>query len=229
VHPIYPLIVLANRDEFYDRPTNPAGHWQNHPQILAGQDLLAGGTWLGVTDEARFAAVTNYREPNPPKGQLSRGALVVDFLKSDERPAEYVERIRPTADLYSGFNLLFGIAGQEIHFFSNRQGSAQLLEPGVYGLSNHTLNTAWLKITRGMARFKELISYHLISKEDCFALLADETIAADEELPDTGVGTDRERQLSPIFIRTPNYGTRSSTIVLFDSDGRFDFEEKVFV
>jgi uncharacterized protein with NRDE domain len=229
VHPICPLIVLANRDEFYDRPTAAAGRWLDHPQIFAGRDLLGGGTWLGVTDSGRFAAVTNYREPDSSKGLLSRGDLVVDFLKGNGSPSEYVEQIKAKADEFSGFNLLAGIAGDELSYFSNRGAAAELLQPGIYGLSNHALNTAWPKVTRGLGVFESLISFENISKEDCFALLTDETIAADGDLPDTGVGIDRERQLAPIFIRTPNYGTRSSTVVLFDCDGRFDFEEKVFV
>jgi uncharacterized protein with NRDE domain len=229
VHLQFPLIALANRDEFYDRPTAGASRWPNHPQIFAGRDLLASGTWLGVTDSGRFAAITNYREPDSPKGRVSRGDLVADFLKGYGSPSDYIERIKTKADEFSGFNLLAGIAGDELYYFSNRGAAAKPLQPGIYGLSNHTLNTAWPKVTRGLRVFESLISSETISKEDCFALLTDETIAADEDLPETGVGIDRERQLSPIFIRTPNYGTRSSTVVLVDHDGRFDLDEKVFV
>jgi uncharacterized protein with NRDE domain len=229
VHPNHPLIALANRDEFYDRPTAVAGRWPDHPQIFAGRDLLAGGTWIGVTDSGRFAAVTNYREPDAPRGRLSRGDLVADFLKGNESPSEYIEQIKTKTGEFSGFNVLAGIEGDELYYFSNRGATTKLLQPGIYGLSNHALNTAWPKVTRGLGVFESLVSSETISKKDCFALLTDETIAADEDLPDTGVGINRERQLSPIFIRTPNYGTRSSTVVLFDRDGRFDFEEKVFV
>lgn len=229
VHPHYPLIALANRDEFYDRPTAVAGRWPDHPQIFAGRDLLAGGTWLGVTDSGRFAAITNYRETDSPKGRLSRGDLVADFLKGNGSPSEYIAKIKAKGDEFSGFNLLAGIATDELYYFSNRGGLTKLLQPGIYGLSNHALNTAWPKVTRGLGVFESLICSETISKEDCFALLTDETIAADEDLPNTGVGVDRERQLSPILIRTPNYGTRSSTVVLFDRDGRCDLEEKVFV
>lgn len=228
VHPKYPLIVLANRDEFYERPTASAKHWDDHPQIYAGRDLVAGGTWLGVADGGRFAAVTNYREPAAPKGELSRGDLVADFLRSDDRIEEYLARVAPKAQLYSGFNLLAGHAGGDIYYLSNRPGDMRRLDPGIYGLSNHLLNTAWPKVTNGLARFEQLVAADSISIEDSFELLPDETLAADADLPETGVGIERERLLSSIFIRTPIYGTRSSTVVLFDSDLEFDFHERVF-
>lgn len=229
VHSKHPLIVLANRDEFYDRPTAAAARWVDHPKIFAGRDLVAGGTWLGVTDDGRFAAVTNYREPGAPTGERSRGELVADFLISNLSSAEYLEQVSRHAGEYSGFNLIAGEAGRDLYYFSNRGQGIELLEPGIYGLSNHLLNTAWPKVASGTKRFIEIVSKEVISKHDCFELLSDETMAAEDELPDTGVGVERERLLSPIFIRTPVYGTRSSTVVLFDNDGGFDLEEKVFV
>jgi uncharacterized protein with NRDE domain len=225
----YPLIVLANRDEFYDRPTAAAARWEDHPEIFAGRDLVAGGTWLGTTDSGRFGAVTNYREPGASKGDRSRGALVSDFLVSEQSPIDYLERVRADADRYSGFNLIVGIAGKELHYYSNRASEVQQLNKGCYGLSNHLLNSSWPKVTNGLSRFEKLVSKEQIQVSDCFQLLSDKTLAADSDLPDTGVGIERERELSPIFIRTPNYGTRSSTVVLFHDDRRIDFEEKVFV
>ena len=227
VHPRYPLIVLANRDEFYDRPTAPAGRWIDHPNVYAGRDLLANGTWLGVADGGRFAAVTNYREANGPRGELSRGALVADFLRSDLSAERYFQHVASRAHLYSGFNLIAGHAGGEMFYFANRADGVRPLEPGIHGLSNHLLNTAWPKVTNGLAQFEQLVSKDSISVDECLALLTDETLAADEELPDTGIGLERERVLSPIFIRTPTYGTRSSTVVLFDNDREFHFTEKV--
>jgi uncharacterized protein with NRDE domain len=228
IHPKYPLIVLANRDEFYARPTAAAARWPDHPQVLAGRDLVQGGTWIGVTDAGRFAAVTNYREPGAPKGERSRGELVANFLTSGIPTKTYMEQVSKSGSLYSGFNLLAGKAGGELYYCSNRRG-LQKLEPGIYGISNHLLNTAWPKVENGLQRFTEIASRKVISRRDCFDLLADETTAADDLLPDTGVGIERERLLSPIFIRTSVYGTRSSTFVLFDNDNNFEFEEKVFV
>lgn len=228
VHPKYPLIVLANRDEFFDRPTAAAARWDDHPEVFAGRDLVAGGTWLGVSDGGRFAAVTNYREPGAPKGELSRGELVADFLTSDIVADEYLKPIQSRADLYSGFNLIVGPAGGDLYYFSNRSNDIRKLGPGIYGLSNHLLNTAWPKVTNGLARFEELVSQDSFSIDEGLALLADETLAADAELPDTGLDIERERLLSSIFVRTPIYGTRSSTIVRFDSDLKVEFVEKVF-
>lgn len=228
-HPRYPLIVLANRDEFYDRPTAAAARWEDHPQVTAGRDLVGGGTWLGVADGGRFAAVTNYRDPSRPAGSLSRGKLVADFLAGSSPPSNYMSDIAEAANGYSGFNLVAGTI-DELHYFSNAANvPPRRLEPGIYGLSNHLLNTPWPKISNGIAAFEHLIASGELSKESAFDLLADETLAADDELPDTGVGLDRERILSPIFVRTPIYGTRSSTIVLAGPDGELTLNERVYI
>jgi len=173
--------------------------------------------------------VTNYREQNRPKGELSRGELVAGFLKCDQPVESYLQNVQAKANLYSGFNLIVGIAGRELFYFSNRTDDVRRLEPGSYGMSNHLLNSAWPKVTNGLSRFETIVSSGTVSKTDCFELLSDETLAADTELPNTGVELDRERSLSSILVRTPNYGTRSSTVVLFDNDNRFDFEERVYV
>ena len=231
-HPKHPLIVLANRDEFYNRPTAAVARWEDHPNVTAGRDLVAGGTWLGVTDGGKFAAVTNFRDPNSLTGSLSRGRLVADFLTGDDTAETHVDTVAENAHRYAGFNLLAGEINSdrsELFYFSNRGDGVKKLEPGIYGLSNHLLNTAWPKVSTGIRRFTEIVEQPEISKGDCFALLADGTIAEDADLPDTGVGIDRERVLSSIFIRTPGYGTRSSTVVLFNKDSGFEFDEKVFV
>ena len=228
-HPRHPLIVLANRDEFYDRPTAPAARWEEHPQVTAGRDLVAGGTWLGIADGGRFAAVTNYRDPQRPPGTVSRGRLVADFLIGDEPAGDYLERIDEQAGNFSAFNLVVGDPGS-LYYFSNAGGQRpKSLGPGVYGLSNHLLDTPWPKVSSGLAAFERLIAEDEIRMEDAFRLLADETLAADEELPKTGVGIEKERLLSSIFIRSPIYGTRSSTLVLADADGDLKLEERVFV
>lgn len=227
-----PLILLANRDEFYDRPTRPAERWPDHPDILAGRDLVGKGTWLGVTDSGRIAAVTNYRDPSQERGSRSRGALVADFLRSDASAEEYLECVRKVAGEYTGFNLLAGtIAGDlpELFYFSNRGGSVLRLGPGLYGLSNHLLDTPWPKTVRGKDLLRSAITGGGDRREAYFDLLSDRTLADNELLPDTGIGLEKEKLLSPIFIETPIYGTRCSTVIVFSSDGNFEFEERVFV
>ncbi len=228
IHPDHPLILIANRDEFYDRPTAPASRWTDKPSILAGRDLVHGGTWLGVTDEGRFAAVTNYRQPSAPKGNLSRGALVSGFLDSTEGPEEYLRELSRRSDGFSGFNLLVGDRN-EAGYFSNREGVVRILEPGIYGLSNHLLDTPWPKVRRGKARFASAISGAEIITDNLFSILGDKSLAPDEELPDTGVGYEREKLLSAIFIETPIYGTRSSTVVIADRDFNLSLDERTFV
>jgi uncharacterized protein with NRDE domain len=231
-HPSYPLILLANRDEFYDRPTAPAARWEDAPQIMAGRDLVAGGTWLGATDRGRFAAVTNYRDQRAPKGERSRGILVADFLRAETSARAFLKSVKAEAELYSGFNLIVGEISNvrdELFYFSNRSEGIRNITPGIYGLSNHLLNTPWPKVSRGLQQFGKLIENEDISFESCFELLADETIATEELLPDTGVGVEIEKVLSPIFIRTPNYGTRSSTVFSIGRDYKVELRERVFV
>lgn len=232
VHPDHPLILLANRDEFYNRPTMPAHRWEDHPGIFAGRDLVSGGTWLGVTRGGRVAAVTNYREPGVPKGELSRGDLVADFLKTDASAADYLSDLEPRIDRYSGFNLLVGEIGpvkNELYYFSNRASGVQKLTPGVYGLSNHLLDTPWPKVLRGTEQFSRFVHLPELEKEALFDLLADHSVAEDDELPETGVGYEIEKALSAIFIETPDYGTRCSTVVTFTNGGEPFLEERVFV
>ena len=231
VHPDHPLILLANRDEFYERPTAAAASWEDHPDIFAGRDLIAGGTWLGITKRGRIAAVTNYREPGAPKGELSRGNLVSEFLTTSASPAEYLAGAQREMHRYSGFNLLVGEFNEErreLFYFSNRGASPQRLDPGIYGLSNHLLDTPWPKVRLGTERFSQFVRLPDLEKQALFDLLADESLADDAELPDTGVGYEIEKALSAIFIRTPAYGTRCSTIVTFDNLFRGTLEERVF-
>ncbi len=230
-HPKYPLILLANRDEFYERPTAAAQKWQDFPNILAGRDLVRGGTWLGVTDTGRFAAVTNYRQPNSPKGTVSRGDLVSNFLKGNDSSKDYLKEIESNKDKFSGFNLLVGELNdekQEIAYYSNCSEKIKMLSSGVYGLSNHLLDTPWQKVLRGKKALTQMLSQDKFEEEKFFEVLADKTLAEDKDLPDTGIGLEKERILSPIFIETPIYGTRSSTILLIDENGEITFKEKTF-
>ncbi len=231
-HPKYPLTLLANRDEFYDRPTAKADYWKDYPDVLAGRDLVANGTWLGVTKKGRFSAVTNYRDPGQEKGEISRGRLVAEFLTTNLEPKSYLENVKSKAQKYGGFNLLVGelsSARSELLYFSNRQNEIKTFSPGLYGLSNQLLDTPWRKVVKGKAAVKELLDGQELRKEELFEVLADKTLASDEELLDTGIGYEKEKLLSSIFIETPIYGTRCSTIVTFNEKFEIDFEERVFV
>lgn len=228
VHPDYPLVIAANRDEYYQRPTARAAFWQDYPQILAGRDLECMGTWLGVTRAGRFAALTNFRDPRVSKTDApSRGQLVSDFLTSGREPREYLEEVAARAQHYNGFNLLAGDV-DGIFYFCSRTGSMQQVSHGIHGLSNHLLDTPWPKVARGKQRLQAVLE-HEPSAEVLLDLLHDREPAAENELPDTGVGTDLERVLSPALIVSPQYGTRASTAVLFGSDGSVSFSERTIL
>lgn len=230
-HPRYKLILAANRDEFYARPTAPAAYWADAPDIFAGRDLAAGGTWLGVTKTGRFAAITNFRNPSAPQGTRSRGHLVSEFLREKSSAGEYLQTVKVTADEYSGFNLLvgnFGGSQSKISYFSNQSNDIVNLSSGIYGLSNHLLDTPWHKIVSGKQAFSEAVSSEEVNEHRLFEILADDAQANDDDLPETGVGLERERLLSPLFIKTENYGTRCSTVLLIDNDGQIFFEERSF-
>jgi uncharacterized protein with NRDE domain len=228
VHPRYPLILAANRDEFYQRPTAAAAFWPDAPHILGGRDLVHQGTWLGVTRSGRFAALTNYRDPHAAKRNApSRGGLVSGFLQSETRPEDFLERLRSEASKYNGFNLLFGDQAG-LCCFSNKSGEAVRLTPGIHGLSNHLLDTSWPKVVRGKESLAQVVRSDEFLREDLFAILADRTQASDELLPETGVGLMRERMLSSIFIASERYGTRSSTVLLIDAHRQVSFSERTF-
>lgn len=226
-HDDYPLVLAANRDEFYGRPTAPAAFWDDAEGLFAGRDLKAGGTWMGVTVEGRIAAVTNYREMGMQTADApSRGGLVAGFLKGQASPREYVERLAPEADAYNGFNLIVGDTGGLV-YFSNRSGAPYCaLEPGLYGLSNHLLDTPWPKVVRGKAALRRALGAPEVSPEAILELLKDDARAPDDALPDTGVGLAWERVLSSMFISSETYGTRLSTVVTLDAGGTMAFAER---
>lgn len=228
VHPRYRLILAANRDEFYDRPTAAAACWEDAPHLIAGRDLVHGGTWLGISRAGRFAALTNYREPHvASKDAPSRGKLVSDFLSSETTAEEYLERLRGEGLAYHGYNLLLGDL-DGLYCYSNKSDRAIRLTPGVHGLSNHLLDTPWPKVVRGRESLARVVTSGDFAAEDLFAILADRTQVPDEQLPDTGIGLEKERLLSSIFITTPRYGTRSSTVLLIDSARQATFVERSF-
>ena len=228
-HPNYKLILAANRDEYYDRPSEPPHFWEDAPHLLAGRDLVGGGTWLGITRKGRIAAVTNYRDPAGIKPDApSRGKLVSDFLASTVEPAEYLDLIRGEKDRYNGFNLVLG-SPEILYWYSNRMDEAVQLFQGVYGLSNHLLDTPWPKVVRARAVFEEILHTGKdLSTDTLFRLLKDQTKAPDNRLPSTGVPLEWERILSPIFIASPAYGTRSSTVILIDKDEHVTFTDRTF-
>ncbi len=223
-HPDFPLVVAANRDEFHARPTAPLARWTDSPGIIGGRDLVAGGTWLGLSETGRFAAITNVREPGMPEGECSRGLLTRDFLMSTLSPMEFAERIE--GNRYAGFNLL--LADEHgLVYCSNRDGNPRLLDPGVYGLSNHLLDTPWPKLVAARQRFSEALP-DLPNEAGFFDLLSDKRLVDDENLPNTGVPIEWERLLSAIFVRSENYGTRASTVLWRHFDGAFAVHEKSF-
>ncbi|MGE5470573.1 MAG: NRDE family protein [Bacteroidota bacterium] len=224
VHPDFPLLLAANRDEFHARPTAPLGRWPEAPQIIGGRDLEAGGTWLGVTDNGRLAAVTNVREPGMAKGTRSRGLLTRDFLLSGESAGDYARRLDGAA--YSGFNLLLG-DGESLVYCSNRDGPPRALEPGIYGLSNHRLDSPWPKLQTARRKFADAID-QLPDETAFFELLADKSIVADADLPQTGVPLDWERLLSAVFVHSAAYGTRASTVLRQGADGSIRLHERSF-
>ena len=261
-HPRWPLVIAANRDEYYDRPTARPAYWEDAPGVFAGRDLRAGGTWLGVTREGRIAALTNYRAPDLQReGRPSRGRLVMDFLRGSQDGQDYLSDLSQKASGYNPFNIICGV-GSRLFWYSNMGGGPEPIGPGIHGLSNRLLDTPWPKVLRGKEGLaRALIAARADAAETqngsaeaesggaeqeklmrrlelegvikrvgadsapldrserrlvatLFALLYDRAIAPDSDLPDTGVGLEWERLLSPIFISAPGYGTRSSTIIL---------------
>jgi uncharacterized protein with NRDE domain len=227
-HPAYRLIVAANRDEYFGRPSAPAGFWDDHRGVLAGRDLEAGGTWLGITLGGRFAALTNYRNPADRRtGVPSRGALVSGFLTGKAGPSEYVQQVQKAATSYNGFSLVVGNA-DSLWFFSNRGGGPLRVEPGVHGLSNHLLDTPWPKVQRARAKFAKQLE-RPFDAAAAFDLLSDTERAPSAELPSTGVSIEMEERLSAIrILAAGGYGTRCSTALCFTNDGRVEFHERSF-
>ena len=227
-HPQYHLILAANRDEDYARPTRAAQFWEDHPYLLAGKDETRGGTWMGITQNGSFSALTNYRDPTlVKKDGPSRGHLVLNFLIEADSPLDYLEKVDRKAGMYSGFNLLVGNQ-QQLGYYSNQQQEIRPLMPGLYGLSNHLLDTPWPKVKTAKQELKKIVGKNTVSIEDLFELLADEREANEEELPDTGISSELEKKVSPIFIKSDSYGTRSSSVLLIDQQGTVTFEERRF-
>jgi uncharacterized protein with NRDE domain len=227
VHPIYNLIVAANRDEFYKRATAPVHFWEDVPEILAGRDLEKHGTWMGVTKQGRFSALTNYRDPNEStEGKGSRGELVTAALTYPHQMEDYLQTLSNKRLHYPGYNLVAG-SQHELYYYSNVANKLEKIVPGVHGVSNHFLNTNWPKVNKGKQELEE--SLHLKKEnlvDQLFSILNHADPFPDEQLPKTGVPLEWERMLSSLFIKSEDYGTRSSTVLLM-SDQQIDLVERV--
>ena len=226
-HADYPLVVIANRDEYYARPTRNA-HWWDDADIFGGRDLEAGGTWLGVNRDGHFAAVTNVREPGSMSpGNKSRGELTRGFLSANQSPEEYIQQLSTHDQEYAGFNLL--LADQQgTWFYSNRDHDLLHIEPGIYGISNGAFDEPWPKLSSGKLELAALLVGGM-DEAELMAILTDHETAQDHELPATGVSIDIERLLSSRFIRSPAYGTRACSVLTIDANNRVNFSEQNYV
>ncbi|MET3576347.1 NRDE family protein [Bhargavaea ullalensis] len=230
-HPVYPLIVAANRDEFYGRPAKQAGWWEEPPGILAGRDLRSGGTWLGVSRTGRFAALTNVRDPStpPPANAKSRGGLVTSFLTGERPVRQVLDSFKDQGGNYDMYNLIAGTPGRLFYGTNRDKKGFTEITSGTHGLSNDRLNTPWPKVEFGKEELTRAVSPGCpIDPDSLFEILAAAEPFPDDALPDTGVGAEMERILSPLFIRTAGYGTRCSTVILADREGLVTFIERSF-
>jgi uncharacterized protein with NRDE domain len=228
-HPRYRLIFAGNRDEFHDRPAAPMQWWKDAPAILAGRDLKAGGTWLGLSRNGRFGVVTNYRDlQRPVPGAPSRGELVSQWLNAAQAPLAFVQGLESNSRAYAGFNLLVADDEQMAYGANRAPEFARVLQPGIYGLSNHLLDTPWPKLTRTRARFERIVSHAEPTLAELEEMLADREPTADSQLPQTGLPPERERLLSAPFIVDPQYGTRCTTVVLVEHRGHVQVRERRF-
>ncbi|WP_137819264.1 NRDE family protein [Pseudomonas sp. 2FG] len=220
-----PLVLAANRDEFYARPSLPLGAWEDAPGVIAGRDLEAGGTWLGIGPQGRFAALTNIRVARQPQIGRSRGELVAQFLRGPQSPEAFLAELAQRASDYAGFNLLVG-STHELWHFNSHEGAPLRLGSGIYGLSNANLNTPWPKVRRAKAALAECLDPP--QAPTLLGILGDPQQAPEASLPDTGLGLATERLLSSIFIAGPNYGTRASSALIVQADGRRQLVERSF-
>ena len=231
-HPRWRLLLVGNRDEFHARPTDPLGRWATTPggpQVLAGRDLQSGGTWLGVDDKGRCAVVTNFRAPGAPlQTGTSRGSLPLDFLAGPQSARRRAEAVLADAPRYSPFNLLLVDQTHCMHVDNHPAAAARSLEPGLHGISNGGLDLPWPKTVRLGAALAAWMESDSVDMAPLWRALAVESVPADHELPDTGVGLELERMLAPAFIRGTTYGTRASTIAAIDHHGRGWISERRF-
>ncbi len=229
-HPIYDLIYLGNRDEFKARQTEPSKFWSNHPEMIAGKDLKAGGTWMGMTKQGRISFLTNHRDFTKIKEDgRSRGELPVRFLTEAQESKGYLKALSDEKMLYSPYNLVAGDMN-ELHFYSNVMDEVISVEQGVYGVSNAFFDTPWPKVEKAKERLKVLLEEKWACEdaleEALFEILEDREIVPDEQLPDTGIELELERNLSSIFIDLDTHGTVYQTVILIDKTGHVHYSER---
>ncbi|MRI33115.1 hypothetical protein EOPP23_08980 [Endozoicomonas sp. OPT23] len=222
----YPLVMVANRDEFYARPTAQVHYWEDNPDVLGGRDLQANGSWLAINKKGRFAAVTNYREVPIIQGELSRGNLVRDFLENGQSPEEYLSIIHNQADMYSGFNLLIGDKNG-IYYYSNRMNEVVKLKPGVHALCNHLLDTPWPKLTAAKQGLSSALDCdNHCQPESLIQIMNNASQASEDSLPSTGISIEREKLLSSRFIASNDYGTRNTSVLILNDQGELNWLEQ---
>ncbi|CZR07010.1 NRDE family protein [Trichococcus collinsii] len=226
----YKLMLVANRDEQYDRPSLPAHFWPDHPDLLAGKDLSARGTWLGITKQGKIAAVTNsYLMTTQESDQkLSRGNLVMDYLTGTTGPEDYLNQVRQQRTDYNGFNLIIG-SSDSLHHYNNILDEINVLQIGNHTISNATLDTPWPKVTRTKAAMAELAYSSPLDEEAIFRIMADRTPPPDDHLPDLPLDLPILRAVSANFIQTERYGTRSTSLILIDHSDRVTFVERSYL
>lgn len=228
VLPDWPIIIVANRDELHSRPTLPASPWYDAPRILGGRDLSAGGTWLGMTDSGSIALLTNYREPGKQRIDApSRGQLPEHYLRGNALAEDYIQELAFRGHSYNGFNLVLGDQ-TGFWYYSNRGDLyPQRINSGVVGVSNALINTPWPKLKRTQSAVAEHLSHsQQPDSKRLFEIFQDTTPAFPHELPDTGIGTEREKLLSSPFINDTRYGTRCTTLIMKHRDGDALYHEK---
>jgi uncharacterized protein with NRDE domain len=224
-HPEFPLVLAANRDEYHARPAAPMGWWEDPSDMLAGRDLKAGGTWLGLSRAGRLGAITNYREDSPTVAKRSRGEIITEFVRSRKAPSQFLDAVDPRS--YAGFSSL-ACDGAELAYGSNRGDSTRALDPGVYGLSNASLDTPWSKLVRSRDRLEALLRSDRVALDQLLDLMADREPAQGTERPESGLPFELDRALSAPFIVMPEYGTRCTTAVICRSDGHVEIVERRF-
>jgi len=229
-HPQYKLVLAANRDEFFNRPTLEADFWPENNSILSGRDIQSKGTWLGINKNGRFIAITNFRDPqkNNPKA-ISRGELSYQYLIQDEGVTPFLNILSKQRQFYNGFNLLLSDDGFDTIFhYSNVTNRSTKIESGIHGLSNHLLDTVWPKVRYGKNGISKIIQSKTIKTNDLIELLKNDAVASDNLLPKTGISFDLEKKLSPVFISMNGYGTRCTTAILVDRNNDLTFHEVTY-